>query len=103
MEIVLVRWRILPGREDEFKAYRKPIPSDTHGFLGERLYRAVEDDDEMGRAFVNIGRWERREDFYKAFGDSAIPGKSPPMQPFEAAYRRREWLAVIAEDSDCPT
>ena len=99
MEVVLVHWRILRGREDEFGAYRKPILPDVRGFLGETLCRAAEDDDETSIAFINIGRWERREDFYQQF-DKSTPGLAPPLEPFEAERRRREWLAFITEDSD---
>ena len=58
----------------------------------------MEDDDEMGRTCVNIGRWEQRDDFYQHFGVTS--GCMLPEESFEAAHRRREWLACITEDSE---
>ena len=97
MEVVLVHWRILRGREDEFGAYRKPILPDVRGFLGETLCRAAEDDDETSIAFINIGRWERREDFYQQFDKStpwasaatgAVRGRASPARMARFHHRR---------------
>ena len=98
MEVVLVHWKIKPDREAEFKAshYWKSL-SPRPGFLGEILYRSVEVDHGFIR-FVRVGRWRRREDFYAALPD-INPGQEPPLEAFEAAPRKREWLSLILEDT----
>lgn len=100
MEVVLVHWRIFPDRLDDFlKKYGSSLPEGTPGFLGEVLYRKVSDE-ASAPEFVRIGRWRRREDFYKALG--ITPDTRPDKEPFEAHQRRREWLAFIIEDGLVP-
>lgn len=99
MEIVLVHWSIRKGSVVSFLEARQPIPDDTPGFLGETLYRAQMDDAEFV-AFLNVGRWARRQDFYEHFKDVATPGEAPALLEFEFKPRVREWVSPITRDPD---
>ena len=94
MEVVLVHWHIKPDYVDEFKGSRADL-SGKPGFLGEELYR-TESRHYGVISFLNVGRWVRREDFYRAF--DVEPGAEIPIKPFEASPRTREWLAWVAID-----
>ena len=99
MEVVLVHWLVRPGREGDLRSYAPALAGDTPGLIAETLYQI----DEPGTediAFVRIGYWERREDFYREL--NIEPGSAPPQEDFEAAPRRREWLAPILTESIGP-
>lgn len=96
MEVVLVHWQILPERAEDFEMSRMDLTGKP-GFLGETLYRSVVEDT-SATAYLNVGRWSRREDFYRAL--EIEPGSQPEMLPFEARPRRREWLVFVVEDTD---
>lgn len=131
MIIVLINWRILPAMEDAFLNSWKTEFSlgDAKGLVGEFLSR-VEDtefaaevtwemepddrDDPTDTAqwrnedyvsYVNVGVWERYEDFYSAVAKNMTAGRTLGKD-FEAAPRRRAVLSAAhwrRGNSELPT
>lgn len=95
METIVIQWFVLPGREGEMK---RPAlsPETTPGFIDETLFRALEQSGTVVR-FVNIGRWETREAFYRQF-PFARPGEPQRLEAYEAAPRIRGWLEPIPQE-----
>jgi hypothetical protein len=98
MRIILVHWKIRPGREDEFIAHWSTISAvaDRSGLVGEFL--TVPDDpvvypwitwplDPSYRTFINIGLWRDGAAFQEQFGRHI--NDCAPLLPFEAERRTR--------------
>lgn len=94
METIVVQWFVRPGREGEMKRPRLS-PETTPGFIEETLFRAAEQSGNVVR-FVNIGRWETREAFYRQF-PFARPGEPQRIEDYEADARIRGWLEPIPQ------
>jgi heme-degrading monooxygenase HmoA len=93
-EMVIVEWTIERGRDQEFFAFRRPVPPSTPGFLGEQLYRAEVDGDRETVMYVNIGHWSTRAAFHAGV-PGVTEGFAPEPQDFEDAPRRRLWLSPV--------
>lgn len=100
--IVLVEWRIKKGREEEFLEYwsTRATIADRSGLIGEFLSRVedrkqypwmVWDLDRRWTTFVNVGFWRDGADFQEQIG--RFIDNSKPPQAFEAAKRRRVFIA----------
>lgn len=119
MIIVLINWRILPEEVPEFKKYWSETLKLDHatGLVGEFLSEVKGQDfyekitwemepsdsetdrtfwkSETHESFVNVGIWNRLEDFDKAVG-KFMNADPTAMKEFEAAPRRRAVLSPEA-------
>jgi hypothetical protein len=116
MIIALINWRILPDMEDDFlNTWKTELRlENAAGLIGEFLSRVedsefatavtweMEPDDrdipEEWRSddyvsYVNVGLWERYEDFHAALAKYMSQGRTLG-KAFEAAPRRRAVLTV---------
>ena len=102
MRIVLVEWRIRPGREKEFLDYwsRREVVPERDGLIGEFLNRVDTASqspwvtwplDPRWTTFVNVGLWRNAEDFHEQIGYK-INDETLAL-PFEAERRRRIFVA----------
>lgn len=97
MDIVLVRWKIRPEKEDEFLEYwKKSIDVKPKGLIDENLSKVESDEtsnwdisDGAPVVYVNVGRWESKEDWKRAFTE--LP--TSPMD-FESELRERVWVSA---------
>lgn len=115
MIIALINWRILPSEVDAFLSKWKTELKlkNAPGLIGEFLSKVedatfhegvtweMEADDKDDRSgwrsqdyvsYVNVGIWERAEDFMGAVGKYMSKGRTL-KEPFEAAPRRRAILS----------
>lgn len=89
MQIVLVHWFIVEGREADLHRFwdeHAPGP-DTQGFIDETLSEVSEQDELGTTKFINVARWQDRHDFEREFGEQ--PGE---RMDFERRLRIRVWL-----------
>lgn len=102
LRIVVVHWKIKPGREAEFLEYwsTRSVVEDRSGLVGEYL-SSIED---RGRApwinwstldpayvhYFNVGLWQDVDSFQSQIG--RFIDNSRPSLPFEAARRERVFL-----------
>lgn len=117
MIIVLINWRILPSKENEFldNWKTKLRLQGASGLIGEFLSRIedtqfadavtweMEADDRDDRkvwrsdnyiSYVNVGLWERYQDFHDAVAKNMSAGRTLGRD-FEAAPRRRAVLTAL--------
>lgn len=103
LRIVVVHWKIKPGREAEFLDYwsTRSVVEDRTGLIGEYL-SSIEDRsrapwinwstlDPAYISYFNVGLWQDADSFQSQIG-KFIDNTRPPL-PFEAAKRERIFLA----------
>lgn len=102
MRIVLVEWRIKPGREAEFLDYwsRREVVPERDGLIGEFLSRVdptygspwvTWSLDPRWTTFVNVGLWRNGDEFHDQIGYKIVDAR--PSMSFEAERRRRILVA----------
>ena len=91
MKIILIRWFIKPGKEDDFFAFWKEVAkiNNRDGFAFEFLSEPFEGDEEklktwdlseVGvKTFVNVGVWETMAAFEREIG-KYIEDEKPPRK-----------------------
>lgn len=102
LRIVVVHWKIKPGREAEFLDYwsTRSVVEDRTGLIGEYL-SSIEDRarapwinwgtlDPAYVSYFNVGLWQDVDSFQSQIG-KFIDNTRPPL-PFEAAKRERIFL-----------
>lgn len=93
MVVVLVRWYIRKGKEDEFKqTWDGMKPATDEGLFREFFSKPVDIDDDKYHSldvesqyyntYINVGVWQKIEDFDQAIG-SMIPGRTPQSNTIE--------------------
>lgn len=99
MVVVLVKWKIKPGYEDEFlKRWREKFKiDDPRGLVGEFMcepgsqdyitWSLPDPDDPPCKVFVNVGIWADDEAFRQQVEPKFKDDREP--EPFEAARRVR--------------
>jgi hypothetical protein len=103
LEIVFVHWKILPGKEPDFKQHwRTGLPiNDRRGLVGEFLsepsghaqYKWVNWDlrgTTEFTVFINVGLWADAESFHEQIGQYFNPAGG--KLPFEFSLRQRALL-----------
>jgi len=105
MHIILVHWKIAPGREEEFLRYWSTSSrvGDRSGLIGEFLTAPEEPSpypwinwplDPSYRSYINVGLWRDGAAFQSEFGQHIDDTR--PMLPFEAQRRTRILLEATA-------
>lgn len=103
MQIVLVHWQIIPGRETEFQQYWKsglPV-TDRTGLVGEFLCELTGDEQydwvtwnmrssEDCSTFINVALWRDAETFHEQIGKYFNPARG--TVDFELELRKRALL-----------
>jgi hypothetical protein len=109
MVIVLVHWKIIPGKFDELRQFWlfKSIPESVDGLFGEFLSRALPqsefnylvDDLSSGNAeyesYINVGIWSSEQRFQAVVGHLFNDDK--PKEDWEFAKRTRTVLSPTEE------
>lgn len=105
MHIILVDWKIIPGKEDDFKQYwRETLPVDDRSrMIGEFLSSVSKEDqypwitwdlseDGDYTRFINVGLWADAEAFQEQIGKYFNPVDGS-TKPFEFKIRHRALLS----------
>lgn len=107
MVIVMIKWKIRPGRRDEFLEFwrKKAVVEDRRGLVGEFLSEVAteasfpyitwnvsscDDERQEYKVFINVGIWADDESFREQVAQYFNDDK-PPME-FEAERRVRTVL-----------